>query len=78
MYSISGALKNGFSLGNYDAVMKLMKGNTTLYFDRILKSEIGFVFGITLIPMLGNFMTSAVESNKVKNNIDNNIIKFSS
>jgi hypothetical protein len=39
LFSISKALKNGFNLGNEDVVTKLMKGNTTLYFDRMLKSK---------------------------------------
>jgi hypothetical protein len=36
LFSISKALKNGF---NEDVVMKLIKGNTTLYFDRMPKSK---------------------------------------
>ena len=52
LFSISKALKNGFNLGNEDAVMKLMKGNTTIYFDRILKTKNGFVSGIKLLPIL--------------------------
>jgi hypothetical protein len=43
--------------------MKLMKGNTTLYFDRISRAKNGFVSGIKLIPMLGNIATTAVEVN---------------
>ena len=43
LFSISKALNNGFNLGNEDVVMKVMKGNATLYFDRILKTKNGFV-----------------------------------
>jgi hypothetical protein len=53
--------------------MKLMKGNTTLYFDRILKTKTGFVSGIKLLPILGNnIATTAVEVNKVKPKININ------
>ena len=63
LFSISKALKNGFNLGNEDVVMKLMKGNTTLYFDRMLKTKNGFVSGIKLLPILGNnIATTAVEA----------------
>jgi hypothetical protein len=33
LFSISKTIKHGFNIGNEDVVMKLMKGNTTLYFD---------------------------------------------
>jgi hypothetical protein len=46
LFSISKALKNGFNLGNEDDVMKLMEGNTTSYFDRMLKTKNVFVSGI--------------------------------
>jgi hypothetical protein len=36
LFSISKILQNWFNHGNEDVVMKLMKGNTTLYFDRML------------------------------------------
>jgi hypothetical protein len=49
-FNISKVLKHGFNLGNEDAVMKLMKGNTTLYFNRMLKTKNGFVSGIKLLP----------------------------
>jgi hypothetical protein len=39
--SIRKALANGFNLGNEDVVMKLMKDNTTSYFDRILRTKNG-------------------------------------
>jgi hypothetical protein len=52
--------------------MKLMKGNTTLYFDRILRIKNGFVSGIKLMPMLGNIATTVVEVNKVKPKININ------
>jgi hypothetical protein len=46
--------------------MKLMKGKTTLYFDRILKIKNGF----------GVAMNTAVESNKLKSKTDiNNLHK---
>jgi hypothetical protein len=71
LFSISKALKNGFNLGNEDAVMKLMKENTTLYFNRMLKTKNGFVSGIKLLPILGNnIATTAVEANKVKPKIN--------
>jgi hypothetical protein len=35
LFCISRALKIGFNFGNEDVVMKLMKGNTALYFDRM-------------------------------------------
>jgi hypothetical protein len=54
LFSISKALKNGFNLGNEDIVMKLMKGNTTLNFGRMLKTKNGFVPGIKLLLILGN------------------------
>ena len=78
LFSISKALKNGFNLGNEDVVMKLMKGNTTLYFDRMLKTKNGFVSGIKLLPILGNnIATTAVEENKVKPKINiNNLHKI--
>jgi hypothetical protein len=43
-FSMTKALKNGFNLGNEDGVMKLMKENTALYFDRVLKTKSGFVY----------------------------------
>ena len=62
----------GSILANEDVVMKLMKQkNTALYFDRVLKTKNGFVSNIKLIPMLGKIVTTALESTKVKNNIDN-------
>jgi hypothetical protein len=67
LFSISKSLKNGFNLGNEDVVMKLMKGNTTLYFDRKLKTKNGFVLGIKLLPILGNnIATTAIEATKIK------------
>jgi hypothetical protein len=63
-------LKNGINLGSEDVVMKLMKGNMTLYFDRILRTKNGFASGIKLIPMLGNIVTTAVEVNQVKPKIN--------
>jgi hypothetical protein len=74
LFSMCKALKNGFNLGNEDVVMKLMKGNTTLYFDRILKTKNWFMLGIKLLPILGNnIATTAVEVDKVKpkTNINN-------
>jgi hypothetical protein len=47
LFSISKDLKHWF-IGNEDVVVKLMKGNTTLFFDRILKTKNGFVLGIKL------------------------------
>jgi hypothetical protein len=44
LFGIGKALKIGFNLGNEDDVMKLMKGNTLLYFHRILRTKNGFVF----------------------------------
>jgi hypothetical protein len=78
LFSISKALKNGFNLGNEDVVMKLMKGNTTLYFNRILKTKNSFVSGIKLLPILGNnIATTAVEASKVKPKINiNNLHKI--
>jgi hypothetical protein len=67
LFSISKALKNSFNLGNEDVVMKLMKGNTTLYFNRMLKTKNRFALGIKLLPILGNnIATIAVEADKVK------------
>jgi hypothetical protein len=78
LFSISKALKHGFNLGNEDVVMKLMKGNATLYFDRILKTKNGFVLGIKLLPILGNSIaTTVVEANKFKPKISiNNLHKI--
>jgi hypothetical protein len=70
LYSISKALKNGFNLVNGDVVMKFMKGNTTLFFDIILRTKNGFVSGMKLIPMSGNIATTAAEVNKVKPKIN--------
>jgi hypothetical protein len=73
LFSISKALKCGFNLGNEDVVMKLMKGNTTLYFNRILKTKHGFVPGTKLLPILGNNIgTTTVVVNKVKPKISIN------
>ena len=71
LFSINKALKNGFKIGNEDVVLKLMKGKTTMYFDRILKTKDGFVTGIMLIPMMGNVATTAVETKKTTININN-------
>ena len=49
-----------------------MKGNTTLYFDRILKTKNGFVSGIKLLPILVDMTTTFVESNRMNSNIDIN------
>jgi len=78
LFSISKALKNGFILGNEDVVMKLMKGKTILYFDRMLKTKNGFVSEIKLLPILGNnIATTAVEANKVKPKVNiNNLYKM--
>jgi hypothetical protein len=43
LFNIIKALKNGFNLGYEDVVTKLMKESTTLYFDRILRTENGLV-----------------------------------
>jgi hypothetical protein len=58
--------------------MKLMKGSTTLSFDRMLKTKNGFVLGIKLLPILGNNVaTTAVEAEKVKPKINiNNLHKI--
>jgi hypothetical protein len=70
LFSISKALKNGFHFDNEVVVIMLMKGNTTLYFNRMLKTKNGFVSGIKLLRILGNnTATTAVEANKVKPNI---------
>ena len=52
--------------------MKLMKGKTTLYFDRILKTKNGFVSGIELLPIFENMAITTVELRKMKNMIDIN------
>ena len=52
--------------------MSLMKGNNTLYFDRILKAKNEFISGIKLIPMSDDIATTPVKSNRVKNKIDIN------
>ena len=59
--------------------MKLMKGNTTLYFDRILKTKKGLVLGIKMLPIFEDMATTAVESSRMRNNIDINDLhkKFS-
>jgi hypothetical protein len=59
--------ENGLILAMKIFVMKLMKGNTTLYFDRTLKIKCDFVLGIKLIPMFGIIASTSVESNKIKN-----------
>jgi hypothetical protein len=78
LFSICKALKHGFNLGNEDVVMKLMKGNTTLYFNRMLKTKDGFLSGIKLPPILeNNVATTAVEANNVKPKINiNNLHKM--
>jgi hypothetical protein len=63
-------LKNGFNLGNEDVVIKLMKGNTTLYFDRILKIKNGFVSEIKLLPIRVDMATIVFDSRGMKKNID--------
>ena len=52
--------------------MKLMKGNTTLYFDRILMTKNEFVSGIKLLHIIKNMETTAVESSRMKSKIDIN------
>jgi hypothetical protein len=70
-------LEEWVNLGNEDVVMKLMKGNTTSYFDIIVSTKNGFVSGIKLIPMLGNISTTSVEINKAKPKINiNNLHKL--
>ena len=71
LFSINKALKNGFKIENEDVVLKLMKGKTTMYFDRILKTKDGFVTGIMLIPMMENVATTAVETMKTTITINN-------
>jgi gag-polypeptide of LTR copia-type len=78
LFSIGKALKNGFNLGNEDAVMKLVKENITVYFDRILNTKNGFVSGTKLLPILGNnIATTAVKASKVKPKMNiNNLHKI--
>ena len=51
LFSISKALKNGFKIGNDDIIIHLSKGSTTLSFDRVLKTNNGFVSGELLNPV---------------------------
>jgi hypothetical protein len=55
---------------NEDIVVKVSKGKVTLYLDGILKTKDIFASGIKFIPMIGDVASTAVESNKVKNNVD--------
>ena len=63
LFSISQALKNGFSIGNKDVVITLTKGSTVLKFDRIIPTHQGFVIGMEIRSRTtGNIAAAMLEA----------------
>jgi hypothetical protein len=75
LFSIGKALKKGFNLCNDGKITKLLNGNVTLTFDKVVRMKNGFVPGIKLLQVSGNVGTSVLETKK-RNTIDvNNLHK---
>jgi hypothetical protein len=68
-------LKKGFDIENDGEIIKLIKGNVTLAFDKVVKTKIGFVPGIRLTPVLSDLGTAVVESRKRESIDVNNLHK---
>ena len=50
LFATGRALQHGYSISNNGLRIQLTKGNSTIVFDRIYSTEIGFVSGVELIP----------------------------
>jgi hypothetical protein len=64
LFSIRKTLKTSFNLSNDGEIIKLSKGNVILTFDRVERTENGFVPGIKLLQVLRDVGTSVLETNK--------------
>ncbi len=51
LFSIGKGLQNGFNIGNKGLHLFLTKGKTTILFNKMLKTNKGFILGVDMIPM---------------------------
>ena len=49
-FSIGKGLQNGFNIGNKGLHLFLTKGKTTILFDKMMKTNKGFILGVDMMP----------------------------
>jgi hypothetical protein len=76
LFGIKKSLKNRFNLSSHDKIIKMSKGNVTLTFNKVVRTKIGFVPGIKLLPVLDDAGTSVLETKKRDTIDDNNLHKI--
>ncbi len=50
LFSIGKGLQNGFNIGNKGLHLFLTKGKTTILFDKMMKTNKGFILGVDMMP----------------------------
>jgi hypothetical protein len=50
LFSIGKGLQNGFNIGNKGINIFLTKGKTTITFDKIMRTNKGFILGVDMLP----------------------------
>ena len=53
LFSITKALTKGWDIGNKGVNLFLTKDQTTLLFDRVIKTDKGMVLGVEMLPRTG-------------------------
>jgi hypothetical protein len=57
-------LKHGFSIGNKGKMIKVMKGDISILFDRQITTKNGFAPGMKMRPVLSAVVVATVENRK--------------
>ncbi len=50
LFSIGKGLQNGFNIGNKSLHLYLTKGKITILFDKMMKTNKGFILGVDMMP----------------------------
>jgi hypothetical protein len=50
LFSVGKGLQNGFNIGNKGLHLFLTKGKTTILFDKMMKTNKGFILGVDMMP----------------------------
>jgi hypothetical protein len=51
LFSLTSAIKNGWSIGNQGKMITVKKGSTTIVFDKILNTGSGYLCGVEMEPV---------------------------
>ena len=66
LFSIGKTLKSGFKFGNNCRMIKVMKGNVTILFNRFVATKNGFDPGIQMMTLLNDVSAAVAESKEGK------------